>query len=167
MKRNIGFFLVCLLLLSCNKKDEKSQKNKQIDSFESALKHNNSSQTGAKSEVPNTNKVINSKWIIGEVGLNGEQPDTIIFNKHDSLLYISTDTGGEECPYFIHNDTLVFVDNSFSYDYQRKTDINERRVNKLILSGDKLCYIETIVEVANSKKTINLKSEHLCFRRLH
>lgn len=152
-----------MIFISCNITD-KNHENNKLNTRDKVIKQNSDSSQ-SKNQL-SIGMLMKSKWIIGEVGLNGEQPDTIIFNKSDSLIYVSTVTGREECCYLINNDTLIFVDHRSSYDYGTKSDINEKYTNKLKLINGKLHYIESIVEVNNTRKVNDLRNDNLYFTKL-
>lgn len=86
-------------------------------------------------------KLQNSKWIVGEVGVNGEQPDTIIFAKPDTLTYISTDTGKELCRYTFSKDTLTFYSHSVEADMNSLDDISCESENKLHYENGTFKYV--------------------------
>jgi hypothetical protein len=110
--------------------------------------------------------LTNTKWIIGEVGVNGELPDTLFFYNTNKLLYISYEKGKEECQYHFSNDTLIFTDMSLEYDYKSDSDVTVINTNKLVLSLDKLIYIENVKDLNGKKIIVDLKKKDLYFSKI-
>ena len=110
----------------------------------------------------------NTKWIVGEVGVNGEQPDTIIFARPDSLTYISTDTGKELCRYSFEKDTLIYYSTSFRADINSLDDLTCESMNKLHYQNDMFKYIYFEEKCTGDKvaKTIRMDTLDVKFKRL-
>lgn len=109
----------------------------------------------------------NTKWIVGEVGLNGEKPDTIIFDKPETLTYISTDTGKEICKYSFSKDTLIFT----SYTYESSLDSDDIKceyVNRLLYRNNtyKYCYYDEKCTGDNRFKRIQMDAMSVVFRKI-
>jgi len=113
-------------------------------------------------------KFKNSKWIVGEVGVNGEQPDTIIFSKPDTLIYISTDTGKELCYYSFNKDTLTYHNHFSQTDVNSLEEVNCENVNKLHYEKGTFRYIYFDTKCTGEKLGHRVKMDTLDvrFRRI-
>lgn len=113
-------------------------------------------------------KFQNTKWIVGEVGVNGEQPDTIIFARPDTLTYISTDTGKELCRYSFNNDTLIYYSTSLRADINSLDDLACESMNKLHYQNDTFKYIYFEEKCIGDKvaQRIRMDTLDVMFRRL-
>lgn len=138
----------------------------------SCTKEKTSEQTERKEEKVfnelSFEKLKDTKWIIGEVGMNGEMPDTIIFATPNKLAYISTDTGKAILDYSIEKDTITFTDCTFETDMDTEKEIKCNQVNKILFLNTKLKYIYYDQKCSNSTETkrVNLEKENLYFRRI-
>ena len=156
MKNIFTLALAAMLLTACNKEKEATP-----------LKPVETKQETASNEL-SFEKLKGTKWIIGEVGLNGEMPDTMIFDKPDKLTYISTDTGKEILDYSIEKDTITFTDHTFETDMDTDEEIKCEQVNKMLFLDTKLKYIYYDQKCSNSTETkrVNIEKENLYLRRI-
>ena len=101
----------------------------------------------------NIYKLLNSTWTNGGVGVNGEIPDTIMFIKADSLLYIGHEPNTKEiCPYYFVKDTLIMTQKDIIYDID---DVNYNKVKtyiiKIYYSNNRLKYISGDYKLTTDK----------------
>lgn len=143
LKKSYVFLFVLTLLFSssCTKKES------NVD--------NNSVHTNdtIKSTTKPTVDLIQTKWIIGEEGLNGEKPDTLHFISKTKLRYVSTDTGLEILDYVFKNDTLKYSYTSSEYNLDLDKDIDVKTNCKLVLKNNKF-YIFYVKTKINNRDTI-------------
>jgi hypothetical protein len=113
-------------------------------------------------------KFQDTKWIVGEVGVNGERPDTIIFTKPDTLTYVSTDTGKELCHYSFDKDTLIYYSTSARADMNSLDDLTCETMNKLHYQNETFRYIYFEEKCTGDKvaKRIRMDTLDVKFRRL-
>ncbi|MGG5488150.1 hypothetical protein [Gaetbulibacter sp. PBL-D1] len=150
----IGFLT---LLISCNKRVKKTEINK----VETELDY-------LKRENLNYDQFKGTKWIIGEIGLNGEKPDTIIFDNPKTLTYISTDTGKESCNFSFENDTLVFKSYGTEYDLETDKEITSESINKFHYQNNTFKFIFCYQKKATEKefRITNMEKYNLIFRQI-
>lgn len=102
MKRTIYLLLILIFSFSCRTDSKKSTKIRIED---------NSSKPSNVENKLNFERFKESTWVDGEIGENGEKPDTLIFITKDSLLFIGNEPITREmCPYHFKSDTLIFTD---------------------------------------------------------
>jgi hypothetical protein len=151
-------FSIFILFVSCKKTNIKTEINKENTEF------NQNKETGNL----NYEQFKKSKWIIGEIGINGEKPDTIIFNNPKILTYVSSDAGKENCKYSFVKDTLVFT--SFSYEFDMETDkeIIVESVNKFHFHNNTFKYIFCYQRKSKEKeyRVTNMEKYNLLFRKI-
>lgn len=158
MKIRTLIFGIFVLLTSCKKTNniiENKTVNLDINRNEGA-------------EKLNYEEFKNSKWIIGEVGLNGEKPDTIIFINPKNLTYISTDTGEEKCKYSFVKDTLIFTLYFIEFDTESDSEITFESINKLLYQNNSFKYIYSLYKKSSEKvfKRNDLEKHNLVFRKI-
>lgn len=166
MIKIIKLFVITTIILinvKCvkNKKDSSDVEFNKKDSFEIGLNKKDTIKTQQNYE----NNIINEKWIIGDIGINGEKPDTIHFISKNKMRYVSTDTGEEILDYTFKNDTLSYVQYLNEYDMTTDKEIKTKFYNKLVLKNDKfyLFYLKTKI---NNKDTVYDLSKTNVFRRV-
>ena len=157
IKRKPLWIVFLILLISCNKRIKETEINK----VETELDY-------LKKENLNYDQFKGTKWIIGEIGLNGEKPDTIIFNNHKTLLYISTDTGKESCNFSFVNDTLVFTSYGTEYDLETDKEITSESINKFHYQNNTFKLIYCYQKKATEKefRMTNMEKYNLIFRKI-
>lgn len=150
-------------LFACGNKD-----NTQTSAQSKIVTQRRVDTTKADKLLLTFDKFKNSKWIAGEVGVNGEQPDTIIFSKPDYLTYISSDTGKELCRYSFDKDTLVFYDQSFESDMNSLDDLTCENENKLHFENGTFKYMYFDKKCTGDKvaKRIGMETLDVRFKRL-
>ncbi|KGO92194.1 HAD family hydrolase [Flavobacterium subsaxonicum] len=156
MKKITLFTLLLTLIISCSK--DKSESISRVKKEELNMATNDLS----------FDKLKNTRWIIGENGLNGETPDTIIFDKPNKLTYISTDTGKEILDYSIEKDTITYISYSSEANLETDDEINCEQKNKLLFLDTKLKYIyfeQKCSNTPNSEK-INMEGQNAYFRKI-
>lgn len=153
--------LLVFILIACNNIDLKTT---NYTKKEIPVKEDNSSD----SEKINLKfeDFKNSKWIIGEKGLNGELPDTIFFNSPNQLTYISTETGKEFCEFYFNKDTLIFTDHTNKYIEDE--EIICESINYLLYHGDKFIYKYYKEKCDNTEKYnfIDMSQYNLFFKKI-
>ncbi len=158
MKIKQLLFGIFVILISCKKTDE------NFNTKEANVEVNKNKGI----ENLTFKKFKDSKWIIGEVGLNGEKPDTIIFNNPKTLTYISTDTGEEKCKYSFVKDTLVFTSYSTEFDTESDSEISCESINKFHFENNTFKYIFCYQKKETEKefKCTNMGKYNLVFRKI-
>ena len=161
LKRILTVFLVTTLFACTSQTDNQTSKSKTTQSANIELGNQDAA-------VLAFSMFQNSKWIIGEVGINGEQPDTIIFERPDSLTYISTDTGKELLKYLFDKDTLVYYSTSVRADINSLDDLTCASMNKLHYQNETFQYILFEEKCTGDKvaKRVRMDTLDLTFRRL-
>jgi hypothetical protein len=161
VKRILTVFLITLVF-ACSSQDKAKTSSQSQSELGNTVK--NTTSTSLLSFL----NLRGSKWIIGEVGLNGEKPDTMIFATADTLFYISTDTGKELCPYILDKDTLIFYNHSIEADLYSSDDLNCKSTNKLHYKNNSLKYIYSDKKCTGDQvaKRILMDSLDLRFKRL-
>lgn len=110
----------------------------------------------------------NTKWIVGEEGLNGELPDTIIFVSSGKLDYISTDTGKESCNYLFVKDSLVYISHVSEFNMESDSDMECEIRCCLLFDGNQFKYIyedkKCPVDSIYNRKA--LKEYNIAFRKV-
>lgn len=156
MKNTI--FCIFILLISC-KETSKNGSEEKIDF------HLNN-----KKEIKNLTykQFKGTKWVIGEVGVNGEKPDTLVFSNPKTLTYISTDNGEEICKYSFLKDTLVYTSYSTEFDVQIGEEITCEIISKLHFQNDTFKYINCYLKKSTEKefRCANLEKDNLLLRKI-
>jgi hypothetical protein len=162
MKNIFSLFILFVSAIGCNNNKEKEKINAEYNESEQGK-----IETGYKENL-RFEDFKNTKWIVGEVGLNGESPDTIIFDKPEQLIYISDDTGREVCKYYFSEDTLIYVSYLEEFDMKSDTEINCKSINKLFFRGDifKYIYIERKCSNGTMTERINVERNNIFFKRV-
>ena len=114
-------------------------------------------------------QLVNSVWVIGEIGLNGEQPDTMRFISKDSLLYISTDAGPQFNRYSLKGDTIIWEEFQYKLpDITSIEDVRCRIVNRMLYEKLTIKYLESYEYCFEDKepKHLDMDSLGIRFRRL-
>ena len=108
-----------------------------------------------------------TKWIIGEIGINGEKPDTIIFNNPKILTYISTDTGKENCKYSFVKDTLVYTSYSTEFDSESDKEITNESISKFHFQNNTFKFILSCEKKPTEKEftCTNMEKYNFVFRK--
>lgn len=151
-------FGIFIILISCKKADGKTEPEKVN------IEENENKGT----KYLTYEQFKNSKWTIGEVGLNGEKPDTIIFNNIKTLSYISKDTGEEKCKYSFVKDTLIFTSHFTEFDTESNSEITSEIVFKLHYQNNSFKYIYSLQKKSNEKlfKFSDLEKYNIVFRKI-
>jgi hypothetical protein len=162
MKNKFKLLIFSLLIISCNSKEIK-----KVDSVDVLKPTKNEIKPILKTEL-NFKDFKNTKWIVGEVGLNGEKPDTIMFDKPNILVYISNETGQEILEYSFSRDTLIYISNSTEFDIKSNNDIKCEIISKLIFQDDKFKYIYLDKKCSNEKtyERINMEENNIFFKKV-
>jgi hypothetical protein len=155
MKTKLLLISILISTISC-KNNDFERKN-----FKKEIKVNSTNQLSFE-------KFENTKWIVGEIGLNGEKPDTIIFDKPKTLSYISTDTGKEVCNYTFSGDTLIFISHTTEYDSDLDKEVINEDVCKLQFKNNsfKYIYVESKREGDLKSKRIEMEKLNVIFRKI-
>lgn len=113
-------------------------------------------------------KLRNSKWIVGENGINGEKPDTLIIDNPKTLSYINTENGKEICEYSFSKDTLIFKSYSTEFDIETNGEIKIESINKLLYTDNSFKYIYCYQKKSNEKefKKTDMEKFQLIFKKL-
>ena len=158
MKIKHLIFGIFVTLISCKKTDE------SINTKEANIQVNKNKGI----ENLTYEKFKDSKWIIGEVGLNGEKTDTIIFNNPKTLTYISTDTGEEKCKFSFVKDTLIFTTYSTEFDTESDSEITCENISKFHFENNTFKYIFCYQKKATEKefKCANMEKYNLTFIKI-
>lgn len=158
MKLKISIFCILSLLISCKESTEKSVTGKT------------NTEISRKKEIENLTyeQFKNSKWIIGEVGVNGEKPDTIIFDNPKTLIYISTDTGKENCKYSFVKDTLVYTSYSTEFDIKSDREITCESISKFHFQNNTFKYVFCLQKKSTEKefRCTNMEKYNSVFRKI-
>jgi hypothetical protein len=107
-----------------------------------------------------------SVWVDGEIGQNGELPDTIVFIKIDSLLFLGQEPSTSEvCPYFFEKDTLTFIDHGTVDDDSTLWTY----ISRLKFENNKFKYLYIDYKSPYNKNWIRteMKNTHTEFRELN
>ena len=156
--RNFIIFSFLILLISCKKEIEKTESKKV------------NTKLNQNKEIGNLtyNQFKNSKWIIGEIGLNGEKPDTIIFDNPKMLTYISTDTGKENCKYSFVKDTLIYTSYSTEFDSESEKEIISESISKFHFQNNMFKFIFCDQKKSTEKKfrRTNMEKYNLLLRKI-
>ena len=157
MKTKLLLTTILFSIISCKNQNSDSDKK----NIKKEITENNTKTLSFK-------KFKNTKWIVGEIGLNGEKPDTIIFDKQKTLSYISTDTGKEVCKYKFSADTLIFISHTFEYDSDLDKEIINEDVSKLHFKNNsfKYIYVESKREGDLKSKRIEMEKLNVIFRKI-
>lgn len=151
MKIKFLIFSILISLNSCKKT------NREIEKTENKLNKNLTYK-----------EFKNTKWIIGEAGINGEEPDTIIFSSPKTLTYISTDTGNENCKYSFVKDTLVYTSYSAEFDTESEKEITSESINKFHFNNNTFKFILCYQKKSTEKKyrLTNMEIYNLFLRKI-
>lgn len=152
-------FVIFIFLFSCKKTNEKIE----IEVPKKELK-TNMEEYGALTYE----QFKNSKWVTGEVGVNGEMPDTIIFYNEKNLVYIDSNTGKEECKYSFVKDTLVFTSISTEFDIDSDKEIINESISKFHFKNNRFKFIFCCQKKSTEKefKCTNMEKYNLTFRKI-
>jgi len=158
MKIKQLIFVIFVALISCKKIDE------NFNTKEANV------EVSKKKGIENLTyeKFKDSKWIIGEVGLNGEKPDTIIFNNPKTISYISTETGEEKCKFSFVKDTLIFTSYSAEFDIKSDSEITCESISKFHFENNTFKYIFCYQKKATEKefKCTNMEKYNSVLRKI-
>ena len=162
MKHIIKLLMFNLLIFSCNNKETK-----RVDSIDVLDPKKNEIKPIIENEL-NFKNFKNTKWIVGDVGLNGEKPDTIVFSQPNKLIYIGEETGTENLEYSFSRDTLIYISNSTEFDMQSNEEIKCEIVNKLVFQDEKFKYIYLDKKCSNEKtyERQSLKKNNIFFKKI-
>jgi len=159
MKIKTSIFCIYILLISCKESNKKSESEKI------------NAEISNKTEVGNLTyeQFKGSKWIIGDVGVNGEKPDTIIFNNPKTLTYISTDTGKENCKYSFVKDTLVYTSYSTEFDIESDNEITCESISKFHYQNNTFKYIFCYQKKSTEKefRCTNMEKYNSVFQKIN
>lgn len=162
MKIKLLFFILPALFISCNNTDIKKARTLTVDNV------TNSKYNDLGFNELNFEDFKNSKWIIGESGVNGEKPDTIIFVEPTKLVYVSTDTGRSTRNYSFSKDTLIYTYSEIEFDLDLDKEVTFEVTDKLLYKDNRFFYITSRKKnsVTSSSKTDNLAHLNLFFRKV-
>lgn len=124
MLRQITTAFVFILLCACGNQGSKESLSTGKDSSTAV----NAVKTD--SFLVTFDGIKNSKWIIGEEG-TGEETDTIIFAKQDTLTYITAGDHKEFYHYKLEKDTLIFFSETEEADTKSSKELNCSTITKL------------------------------------
>ncbi|MFL9836773.1 hypothetical protein ABS768_04635 [Flavobacterium sp. ST-75] len=127
------FGIIMATFFSCQNKEKVINKDK-IDENVANIQNNHTNDL-------RFDDFKNTKWIVGEEGLNGELPDTIIFVSSGRLDYISTDTGKESCIYRFVKDSLVYISHVSEFNTESDSDMECEIRCCLLFDGNQFKYI--------------------------
>ena len=158
MKIKIVIISILILVISCKKTSEKIESKK----VNKVLNQNKEIENLTYDQFKDT------KWIIGEIGLNCEKPDTIIFNNPKTLTYISTDTGIENCKYSLVKDTLIYTSYSTEFDIESDSEITSESISKFHFQNNTFKFILSCAKKPTEKEFTCTKMEkyNLVFRKI-
>ena len=162
MEIQLLFFILPALFISCNNTDTKKARTLTVDNV------TNSEYNDLEFNELNFEDFKNSKWIIGESGVNGEKPDTIIFVEPTKLVYVSTDTRRSTRDYSFSKDTLLYTYSEIEFDLDLDKEVSFEVTDKLLYKDNRFFYIISRKKncVTNSSKTDNLAHLNLFFRKV-
>jgi len=134
MLRQTSVVFVFTMLCACGNNTESLSSGKKDSSA-------NVGAANTESALLTFQDLKNSKWIIGEAGVSGEETDTIIFAKPDTLTYISAGNNKEFYHYTFNKDTLIFFSQTVETDVKSSKDLNCSTVSRLHYENGYFKYI--------------------------
>lgn len=161
MKKALNVLMLLVFSVGCKENYEKERNNvTHIESTHSKI------ETTQKEKLQ-FEAFKNSIWVIGDVGLNGEHPDTIIFDKPDTLTYISDDYGKTNCEYFFSKGMLVYMSYSEEYDMKLNSEVSCKFINTLSFEKDAFRYVQIERKCSSdtSFEKVSLGGSNIVFRR--
>jgi hypothetical protein len=147
----VRVILFLMIIVGCTKKGEQkiNNQNKDISKADSI-----------KPEL----SLLNSVWILGEVGLNGEQPDTLKFIDKYHFKYVSSDLGETIIKYTFRNDTLSYFEKSTEYDSELDKEVTKINHNKFVLKNNKFYNFYYKTNFNNKDTIFNLSDTNVLTR---